>query len=379
MAIHSAHTIIFRVDASVTMGTGHVMRCLTLAEEAKEAGAEIYFLTREHDGHLCHVMQEKGYHVYRLPVLQTATISNPTAHDSWLGASVNDDIIACSEILQSLVHTGIAIDVLVVDHYALDERWEKEMRRYVDAIVVIDDIADRKHDCDVLVDQNLYDDPEKRYRGKVPQHCRMLLGTEYAILRKEFREARQYARVRSSLQHILVFYGGADPTNETEKALCALQEFQKQFPDHDVTIDVVVGSANPHKASIKKVSESTKNCTYHENISYMAELMLKADLALGAGGTTTWERCALGLPAIVTVIAENQREITKTAQKYHCLISLGDAEYTNTLSIVSTMVSIMRNGTLFLLSQSAIKIMQLPKSHLLWQHIFNVNSILKIS
>lgn len=299
------------------------MRCMTLAEEAKEHGFEVHFISREHVGHLCDILLAKGYHVHRLPIVDSVTQDNPTAHDEWLGASIDDEIQDTQNILQSLIAEERKINVLIVDHYALDARWEQAMRNFCESIVVIDDIADRVHDCDVLIDQNLYDNAHERYMGKVPSHCKMLLGPEYAILRKEFSEARTHAKIRTALKRVLVFYGGSDPSNETEKALHALRMFCEEYLHHELHhelhIDVVVGSTNPNKESIKRVTQGLKNCTYHENISNMAELMLKADIALGAGGTTTWERCAVGLPAIVTVIAENQREVV-LACKIHNLI-----------------------------------------------------------
>jgi UDP-2,4-diacetamido-2,4,6-trideoxy-beta-L-altropyranose hydrolase len=316
----SLKIIVFRVDASVSMGTGHAMRCMTLAEEAKEHGFEVHFISREHVGHLCDILLAKGYHVHRLAIVDSVTQDNPTAHDEWLGASIDDEIQDTQNILQSLIAEERKINVLVVDHYALDARWEQAMRNFCESIVVIDDVADRVHDCDVLIDQNLYDNAHERYMGKVPSHCKMLLGPEYAILRKEFREARTHAKVRTEIKRVLVFYGGADPSNETEKALHALRMFCEQYPHHELHIDVVVGSANPNKELVKRMSQGLKNCTYHENISNMAELMLKADLALGAGGTTTWERCVLGLPAIVTIIAENQREVVFTCKKYSLIL-----------------------------------------------------------
>ena len=209
---------------------------------------------------------------------------------------------------------------LVVDSYALDASWEQKMRPLASEIFVIDDLANRRHDCDFLLDQNFYRDLQHRYDDLVPEKCKLLLGPRYALLRQEFYEVKARLVPRDgSLRRILVFYGGSDRTQETEKAIRALVQLQLS----SVAVDVVVGGSNPRREQIERLCRQHDFLRYHCQVENMAELMAKADLCLGAGGTTTWERCFLGLPTIVTAIAENQFEICRDCAEAGLIYSLG--------------------------------------------------------
>jgi UDP-2,4-diacetamido-2,4,6-trideoxy-beta-L-altropyranose hydrolase len=294
--------VAIRCDASIQVGSGHVMRCLTLANELGDRGAEVSFICREHPGNLFVQIEAAGFRLFRLPFAEAS--DSKLAHASWLGETQAVDARQTAAALQELGE----VDWLIVDHYALDAEWESAMRAYAKQIMVIDDLADRKHDCDVLLDQNFYKDMDVRYEGLLPPHCRKLLGPKYALLRPEFREARSKLRERDgSIRRVFVFFGGSDPTNETGKALRAIQSLGRT----DIAVDVVVGAGNPHLEEIARLCEAMPQAALHRQISNMAELMANADLAVGAGGSTSWERCCLGLPTIVVSIAENQHMIAK--------------------------------------------------------------------
>jgi UDP-2,4-diacetamido-2,4,6-trideoxy-beta-L-altropyranose hydrolase len=311
--------VVIRADASIQIGSGHVMRCLTFADALRERGAEVYFICRELPGHLGGVLADKGYPVHWLPAPGNdgAAIPAHTAHSAWLGVPWAVDADQTRDWLAGLPE----IDWLIVDYYALDRAWETRMRPLVKRIMVIDDLADRPHDCDLLLDQNLYEGMEQRYAGLVPVDCRQLLGPRYALLRPEFREARQHLRQRDGVvRRILVFFGGADPTNETAKALRAIQMLDRP----EIAVDVVVGAANPHRAEIEALCAKLPNASFHCQVTNMAELMARADLAIGATGVSTWERAVVGLPALVVTLAENQRAIAYAADYNGLLICLGD-------------------------------------------------------
>ena len=173
-----------------------------------------------------------------------------------------------------------SIDWLIMDHYALDRLWETEMRPDVRKIMVIDDLADRRHDCDLLLDQNLFKNSHSRHDGLVPIPCQKLLGPRYALLRREFRAARKTLRVRDGrIKRILIFFGGGDPTNETAKALKALAQLNRP----EVAVDVVVGGGNPYNKQIQTLVGALPKATYHCQIMNMAELMAAADIAIGGG------------------------------------------------------------------------------------------------
>ena len=300
--------LIIRTDSSVQIGTGHVMRCLTLADELRWHGAEVVFVCREFTGNLRGYIEEKGYIVHCLPVSDAPeqgdqNIETSLKHAAWLGADWQTDVEQVKEIIKGLESPP---GWLVVDHYALDERWERYLRPYVKKIMVIDDLADRAHDCDLLLDQNFYENLESRYDDLTSPQCKKLLGPKHALLRSEFKEARKNLRKRDGhVRRIMIFFGGSDPTNETTKALEAISMLNRP----DIAVDVVVGSANPNKDKINKLCASITNVTYHCQVSNMAKLMADADLFIGGGGSTTWERCCLGLPGLIMAVASNQDAI----------------------------------------------------------------------
>ena len=304
--------IFFRVDASLQIGTGHVMRCLTLANKFTEAnelkgkGSTITFICRHVTESLKQLISENGHTLVLLPNHEVTVISesNPLAHAKWLGVTQAEDAKA------SMLAIGVSnCDWLIVDHYALDIRWESVLRQSVKKVLVIDDIADREHDCDVLLDQNFYVDMQSRYVDKVPNHCQLLLGPRYALLRPEFLTARQQAKVRSGVvKRILVFFGGVDADNYTGMTLTALQNLAL----NGIAVDVVTGAQHPSRDEVLSICKAN-DFVCHIQTQHMAELMLQADLSIGAGGSTTWERCCLGLPTIAISTADNQTDQIKDA------------------------------------------------------------------
>ena len=288
--------VAIRADASRVIGSGHVMRCLTLAARLRRRGDDVTFVMRELDGNLIAFVEAKGFHVLHLP--RHPEDAALTGYAAWLTVSQETD---AAETLAALGDGKI--DLLVVDSYALDIAWERRLRAVAAKIFVIDDLANRVHDCDMLLDQNFYRDASHRYDGLVPPACDVRIGPQYALLREEFFEARRHLRPRDGhLRRVFVFYGGSDHTRETEKAVRAILA----VPELRITADIVVGSSNAHLKEVQALCAGHGNLHLHVQAQNMAELMAAADLALGAGGTTTWERCFLGLPALVTAIAENQ-------------------------------------------------------------------------
>jgi UDP-2,4-diacetamido-2,4,6-trideoxy-beta-L-altropyranose hydrolase len=227
-----------------------------------------------------------------------------------------------------------------VDHYALDSEWERGMRPYVSRIMVIDDVANRRHDCDVLLDQNLRQDSHLRYQGLVPGHCQQFLGPRYALLRPEFRATRFRLRPRDGrIRRILVFFGGMDPSNQTAKALEAIRLLARP----ETAVDVVVGQNNPHRKALQAFCESQLNLSFHCQVSNMAELMSTADLGIGAAGITTWERCFLGLPCITVAIASNQQELLENVAAAGCVVNLGWSESVSAQQIRDAVAALLED------------------------------------
>lgn len=294
--------VVIRADASVEIGTGHVMRCLTLAEELKNRGAVVEFACVPLTGNLIELIRTEGYVCHVLSKLE------------------------------ALLHAKG--DWLVVDHYGIDAAWETLMRKQFNRIFVIDDLYNRIHDCDALLDYNLHAMQEVDLYQQIivkTSNPKKLYGPQYVLLNKEFTQLRQSLRVRKHpIKKILIAFGGSDPTNETPKAIEAIVGLGKNA---NIVVDVVVGNSNPQRSFIRELCEKQANFVYHQQVKYIAELMWQADLAIGAGGVMTWERYAMGLPAITIAIASNQFVNLELGNLKKSLLYLGTYECVNVESL----------------------------------------------
>jgi len=303
------------------IGTGHVMRCLTLADELMERGADLSFVCRKAPGNLIQHIEDKGYRVYPLP---------PD-----IDLSVDKDLT--QKILQKQTEL---IDWLIIDHYEIDILWESYLRKYVKKIMVIDDLANRYHDCDILLDQNI-SVKGNRYNGFVPLHCLKLLGPEYALLMQEFAQARMSLKERAEeVKRILVTMGGVDHENQTAKVLKGI----KMLGRNDISVDVILGASNPNRSKIEEMISEMQNAKCFNNVKNMADFMVKADIAIGASGSTTWERCCLGLPSIVMVLADNQKDIAEELEKEGVVVNLGWHEDVTEMDIKNAVENLLADS-----------------------------------
>lgn len=325
--------VAFRVDASSQIGTGHLMRCLTLADALKQRGALTRFVSRHMPEHFRTMLVSKGHEFTLLQSSPDGENTDRLVHSHWLGTGQLAD---AQETIQVL--SDMAWDWLVVDHYALDERWETALRKAARNILVIDDLADRTHDCDVLLDQNLHADMDSRYGSNVPKHCQSLLGPRYALLRDEFRQLHEKTIPRNgTVKRVLVFFGGIDADNYTGQSIEALGNIEDQLQ-----VDVVIGTEHPYRMQID--AECVRlGFTFHVQTSRMAELMAVADLSIGAGGTASWERCCLGLPALVVSLADNQVCIAKELGLFGACIHLGYLDNVDAADIHGAVVDLVRH------------------------------------
>lgn len=304
--------IAFRVDSSTLIGTGHVMRCMNLAQVLQERGVAVLFICRNLPGNLTELIRRQEYAVI---VLQA-----PDAADTPLAPL--DDSVEADALQTILALKNASIDWLVVDHYHIDLEWERRVRPCVGKLMVIDDLANRPHDCDLLLDQNYSVETESRYDGLVPSTCRLLLGPRFALLRAEYAQGRGNTRFRDGrVQRVLVFFSGSDLSNMTGTALQVLSE--SQFVNLEV--DIVLGANSPHRSSVLAQVAQRANTTTYEQQLHLADLMAQADLAMGAAGVTAWERLCLGLPAIVVDLAENQKPGSAALLKDGLIYHAGDA------------------------------------------------------
>ena len=316
--------VTIRADAAPHIGTGHVMRCLTLASALRDVGADVIFVSRAFPGNLVARIQAQGFLCHSLPFAENvASAAQGPPHAAWLGVPWQQDALQTQAILKA---EG-SVDLLVVDHYALDARWQKALRALTDRIMVIDDLADRSHDADLLLDQTVGRRAED-YRPLVPASCCLLTGADYALLRPEFSAFRDRALARRAdppeRPHVLISFGGVDSHNMTQRAITGLAQLGPQRLDKAT---VVLGANAPNAAAIKAAAEaSCVPARVISNTPAIAELMVEADLALGAAGTTSWERCALGLPSLLIVLAANQRTIAANLEKAGAAHTIGEAK-----------------------------------------------------
>ncbi len=332
----------FRADASIDMATGHIMRCLTLADELKGQGAEITFITRAHPGNMGDVIIKRGYELCLLPApADTYQVrKGDVAHASWLGVPWEQDAEETS------LSIGASMpDWFVVDHYGIDARWHKALRDKVGKIMVIDDLADRLLDCDFVLDQT-YGRKVEDYKPRLLSRCQMLLGSQYALLRPRFSELRPKAiekrKVYIGINRIMVSMGGLDPENVTATVLEGLSGVDWT---HMPAVDVVLrGKAPCLQRVVTMARKSRLKILVSTDVPDMAERMLTADLAIGAGGTTSWERCCLGLPALTIITADNQKMVGNVLDKVGAVRILGISQKISVENIKKNLERLLKNS-----------------------------------
>jgi UDP-2,4-diacetamido-2,4,6-trideoxy-beta-L-altropyranose hydrolase len=315
---------VFRADASVEIGMGHIMRCLTLADELRRVGHRCLFLCYASLGQEARLIRNQGHAVTFLP--QSA------AAPGWQSDA--------EESREALKTTEEPVDWLVVDHYGLDANWEISMREHVRRIMVIDDMADRAHACDLLLDQNLLPEVADRYGPLLPSYAAQLLGPKFALLRPEFAAARQKnsSPRNGVVREILVSFGGTDSANATTLAVQALIDTGIT----GITVHVVMGSSAPYADEVADLCFALPWVQFYRPADDMAGLMACSDLALGAAGSTVWERCAVGLPALLISLAPNQIPIARGVAQAGAARYLGPIEEIDTERIGSALQSVLQ-------------------------------------
>lgn len=301
--------VLFRVDASRVFASGHVMRCLTLARALAADGAECRFACRMLEGHMIRTIHAAGF---KVDVLSAPPALPPAGVDPRLGVS------EASDAAETVVSLGVwRPDWVVVDHYSLARSWETAMRPQCGRLLAIDDYTDRPHACDTLLNQNLGASAADYVPGLLPPGCTILAGTGYALLRPEFARHRPAALERRQDRapggRILVTMGGVDPDNTTGQVLAGLAAVALPA---SWTVIVVMGEQAPHLAAVRAQTTALPfEARLVVNTNEMAQLMVDADIAIGAAGSTSWERCALALPSIVVVLADNQVSLAQALEQ----------------------------------------------------------------
>lgn len=190
----------------------------------------------------------------------------------------------------------------------------------------------------------MYPDLKNRYRHLVPLHCTQLLGPEYSLIRPEFYEYKDKARVRDKYKKVLVNFGGSDPTNEISKVLTAIKCNLTEL-NNNIEFFVIAGSANQQQEEIQEQCKSLANVKYYSHYDHMAELLSEMDLVIGAGGISLWERCFLGVPSMVIIIADNQIEVVQEAESQDLIWNLGLNSEVTFESIAQNLKSILSDSS----------------------------------
>ncbi len=351
--------VVFRADASLQIGTGHVMRCLTLAGALRARGASCHFICRVMPGHLIGKIRQSGFAVIELPAPpeknrnKASDFRAEPHYLDWLGVPLLDDACQTRDALNDMQR----IDWLVVDHYAIDAVWESEVRAYCRKLMVIDDLANRSHICDLLLDQNLGRAPSD-YLQLVNDNCRVLAGPRYALLRPEFAEWRARSLLRRSSKpvprHLLVTLGGVDQDDKTSQVIDFIDKYCTL---DELDISVILGIHAPGFEKVKqKAAAARHKTTVLSNVDNMAELMARSDLAIGAAGGTSWERCCMGLPSIVLILAANQTDVGNALQECGCASVIPDSPLNFADTFKAAWISLENPELLHGMSESAAKI-----------------------
>ncbi len=293
------------------------MRCLALADFLRAGGADTLFVASQLPETLAARIRQGGH---ELRLVEGGQDREPEkgrlAHSHWLAGSQIEDARATTSAIARL-----DIDWLIVDHYGLDAQWESLVRPATRHLLAIDDLADRRHACDVLLDQNYYGDAALRYRNLVQPETKLLLGPSFALLRPEFRSARpKHPREDSGVSRVCICFGGADVPGLSENAARAVAA-----ADVNVKIDIVIGPMSARNNGLHTLSERIPNVEMHVSPANVAALLARADIGIGGAGSMSWERACVGLPSLIVVLAENQRHIAEDLHVLGAAELLGDA------------------------------------------------------
>ena len=307
--------IAIRADSSRTIGFGHISRCLNLAHAFREAGDDVVFVSRDFPGANFEAIQRLGFN---LRVLKQENHAG--------GAEIDAQ--------RTIRAVEREVDWAIVDCYDLDATWERAMRKAGCRVLAIDDVRTRTHDCDAILDQNYLPNLRSRYFDSCPDGSICLLGPRYALLADEFRKARATLGRRrfGSTVHLLVSFGGSDPANETMRVLEGIEGL---IHDRKIAVTVAIGPMNAKRSEIEAWCRAHPRAVARFN-GPMHELMANATLAIGGGGTSSWERCCFGLPCVVSAIALNQIETSAALGRWGAIAYLGETANVETSAYAST-------------------------------------------
>jgi len=312
--------IFIRVDSSKVIGSGHLMRCINLANMLRNAGAVIEFITQNLPGNSDEKITENNFRYHVL-----GSIKNDNHHEvcdehiKWFGVAQKQDMLDTVEVVK-----GSKVDWIIVDHYALDYKWEIGLKNYTEKIMVIDDLVNRRHYCDLLLDQNLHNNANSEYRDLLLSNkTKIFLGPSYSLLSSSFNDSNLLRKRTGRLNHLLIYLGGGDKAHIFLKTVV---ESLSLLVESKFSITIIAGDSYDEVQLDVKYLE-IKDIDVLKFTNDMPKMICLSDLAIGACGISQWERCVLGLPSIVAVTADNQIKDAEALDKLGAVINLGNSEY----------------------------------------------------
>ena len=340
--------ILFRTDSSINIGAGHVSRCIVLAKKMRELGAECTFVCRDFTGHLGREITALGFELILLKAVfiypSDETVPNQNnQYAEWLGVSESVDLAQTQAAI-----SGRYFDWCIIDHYAIGKNWETAIRKTCQSVMVIDDLCDRLHDCDLLLNQNFGKSHQHRYRKLIGFQADLLLGPRYALLRECFASARSnVSRSFHDNRSIFICMGGMDNGNFTADVIDTI----KNSGLLGVNVDVVIGRQNPNSNAVKILCRQL-NFNFHIQPLNFVHLMSTATLSIGSSGVMSWERCCLGLPSVTIAVARNQVQIGQELAAAGATIFVGRS-WDGVLSTLNDVVVDLLNQPVLLETMSA--------------------------
>jgi UDP-2,4-diacetamido-2,4,6-trideoxy-beta-L-altropyranose hydrolase len=287
--------IAFRVDSSSKIGTGHVIRCMTLATQLKNLAFNVYFICKPMMGDIVNSIKSKGYDVILL--------NSADRDDESDDFSVN----SCNSDSQQVIDlcSLLSLDLIILDHYFLNYSWEKAVKDH-SKLMCISDFPAGPRACDILLDSSLSRD-HAEYRLDVSSDCLLMTGSDYVMVRPEFALSRSLGAVSKQVSKILVTMGGADPQDYTSRIIKIISQYEA-YDLSNIQFDIVLGRSYQFTPLVLNLISTSKfNYVIHEYIDDMAGLMKDMDVIIAAAGTTLWECFSLGIPTIAVQIADNQQ------------------------------------------------------------------------
>jgi UDP-2,4-diacetamido-2,4,6-trideoxy-beta-L-altropyranose hydrolase len=306
--------IVFRVDSSDMIGTGHVYRCLNLAYQYKNHN--ISFICKNHNYNLNSKIEE-NYKVYEISLENSKNITLDT--NTWLGETQEEDLKKTIKIIED---NNLNIDWLIIDHYAIDKIWENGIKKFVKNICVIDDFTNRYHNCNILINQQIsYEDGLLKYKNIINNDCKLYCGNNYLLLHPKYYNYINFEKkYENHIKRINIFMGGSDIHNITEKIIDICNNYTK------IIFDVIIGKSNKNYEKIKDKLKNLKNFNLYYDLDFIGNILEKSDLCIGTLGSVSYERAIMKIPCLSICIAENQKTVINKFIDYNIIKYLGTIE-----------------------------------------------------